>query len=108
MKVTNNPSAGTQLIDSARAAEKTKGSEKALESGRKAATAAGSQVTISERAQLMNQASEVARSTPDVRREKVDALKAQILGGTYKIDAETIAEKLLQDHVDSDFGKNNL
>ncbi len=108
MKVTNNPSANTQLIDSTRAASTTKGTEKAIESGRKAASAAGSQVTISERAQLMNQASEVAHNAPDVRREKVDALKAQILGGTYKIDSETIAEKLLQSHVDSDFGKNNL
>lgn len=108
MKVTNNPSANTLGIDSTRAAEKTQGADKAAESGRKAAVAGGSQVTISERAQLMNQASEAAKGAPDVRREKVDALKAQILGGTYKIDAETIAERLLQDHLDTDFGKNNL
>ena len=108
MKVTNNPSANTLGVDSARAAEKTKATDKAGESARKQAAAGGSQVTISERAQLMNQAAETAKSAPDVRREKVDALKAQILGGTYKIDSETIAEKLLQSHLDTDFGKNNL
>jgi negative regulator of flagellin synthesis FlgM len=108
MKVTNNPAGNAQLIESTRAAEKAKGTDKAAEGGRKAAVASGSEVTISERAQLMNQASEAAKGAPDVRREKVDALKAQILGGTYKIDSETIAERLLQEHLGTDFGKNNL
>ncbi len=108
MKITHNPSANPLGIDSARAPDKAKASEKAAENERKARTTSGSQVTISERAQLMNQASEVAHGAADVRPDRVASLKAQIRGGTYQVDSGTLAEKILQDHVDSDFGKNNL
>jgi negative regulator of flagellin synthesis FlgM len=108
MKVTNNPAANAGLIEQARAADKAQGNDKAAEAGRKSPASGGAQVTISERAQLMNRASEAAHSAPDVRRDKVESLKAQILAGTYKIDSETVAEKLLQEHMDSDFGKNSL
>lgn len=107
MKVTNNPAANTGLVEQTRATEKAKGTEQGAKPS-KTAAATGAQVNISEQAQLMNKASEVARSAPDVRRDKVDALKAQILNGTYKIDSETVAEKLLQSHLDTDFGKNSL
>lgn len=107
MKVTNSPSGVPAQIESTRAAEKTSKSN-AAQSGKKAAVSSGSQVEISERAQLMNKAAETAKGAPDVRRDRVEALKAQILNGTYRIDSESVAEKLLQEHLDTDFGKNNL
>jgi flagellar biosynthesis anti-sigma factor FlgM len=36
----------------------------------------------------------------DMRQERVDALKAQVADGTYLIDNERIAVKLLQEEAD--------
>ena len=35
------------------------------------------------------------RDVPDVRREKVDALKSQVAAGTYKVDAKKVAESMI-------------
>ena len=68
----------------------------------------GSEVEISERAQLLKKANEIVHQTPEIRKERVEELKAQILAGTYRVDAGSIADKLLEDHLGTDFGKNNL
>ncbi len=36
-----------------------------------------------------------AGDVPDVRTEKVEAIKKQIEAGTYKVDSKAVAEKLL-------------
>jgi negative regulator of flagellin synthesis FlgM len=44
---------------------------------------------------LRDLVAEEARNTPDVRQEKVDALKAQISSGQYQINTQDIAAELL-------------
>ncbi|MBI3293993.1 MAG: flagellar biosynthesis anti-sigma factor FlgM [Deltaproteobacteria bacterium] len=72
------------------------------------ARAGSSQVEISDRARLMKTAFDSAKGAPDYREAKVNLLKAQVKDGTYRVDADTVAEKLLNDHLETDFGKNNI
>lgn|SRR3990167_2223841 len=57
---------------------------------------AGDTVQISAQAQSLNRIqSQVGKEAP-VNREKVEALKAAISDGSYKIDARAIAKKMLE------------
>lgn len=67
-----------------------------------------SQVEISDRARLMKSAFDTAKATPDFREGRVNLLKNSIKDGSYRIDNEAVAEKLLAEHLESDFGKNNI
>lgn len=114
MKVTNNPTPNPYTneakVDKAKTAEKavkTDGFESVL--GTSGTTSRpGADVEISDGAQLMRQASEIAKSSGGTRQEKIDALKKSIQSGTYQIDAKEIADRLVEEHLNSDFGKNNL
>ncbi len=57
----------------------------------------GDKVQISQQSKEIARAKEVAESTPAVRQEKVEAIKAQIAAGTYQVDAEGVAEKMLRE-----------
>jgi negative regulator of flagellin synthesis FlgM len=48
-------------------------------------------------AQLIN---EVSSSEPDIREDKVSALKTQIESGNYKVDPEAVADKLVDTFID--------
>lgn len=56
----------------------------------------GDRVTLSSSALLHTAAHSAAGSAPEVRQEKVDAIKERIAAGEYHIDAKKIAEKLVQ------------
>ena len=43
---------------------------------------------------------EVSSSEPDIREDKVSALKAQIDSGTYEVDPEAVADKLVDAFID--------
>ena len=70
--------------------------------------AAGRTSEISDNARLMQHATEIANAAPDVRKDKVEALKKAIASGTYHVDSAAIADKLVDEHLSSDFGKNKL
>ena len=57
----------------------------------------GDKVSFSSDARLHTQAFSVAMAAPDVRQDRVDALKAQVEGGSYVVDSKQIAQKLLQE-----------
>lgn len=60
-----------------------------------AAKSSGDTVQISSQAQTLNRLqSQVGKEAP-VNREKVEALKSAIAGGTYKPDAQAIAKRML-------------
>ena len=61
---------------------------------------AGDTIRLSHEAQLRTTARSTAMQANDMRQERVDALKAQVADGTYHIDNEKIAAKLLQDEVE--------
>jgi negative regulator of flagellin synthesis FlgM len=46
-----------------------------------------------------NKALQIARETPDIREDRVAALKAKIAAGEYKIDAGSIADGMLREAV---------
>lgn len=62
-------------------------------------TSAASEVEMSERAKAHNKALEIARATPDIREDRVAALKKQIQDGTYKIDAGAIADAMAREAI---------
>jgi len=54
-------------------------------------------VVLSDTAKTVQEAQTQLESIPDIREDKVAELKAQIESGTYEIDAEKIADKMLKD-----------
>ena len=71
-------------------------------------TAGRADVEISDGARLMKTAFDNAKLAPDVREDRVAFLRSKIKDGSYHVDAERLAERILADHLASDFGKNNL
>ncbi len=53
------------------------------------------QVMLSQRAAEIQKAKEALSTVPEVRQEKVAALKRRIQEGTYEIDAKAIAEQII-------------
>lgn len=105
MKVTNNkigPAAGQ--LDSGRAG-KTEGSRGLLDGGKtggtknSAAAASSENVNVSERAQMMQKAKDIASQTT-VDEGKVARLQKMIDEGKYKTDARAIADKLVDSHLE--------
>ena len=69
---------------------------------------AGSAGEISEEARLFQKATELVKAAPDVREDKVKAVKKRLADGSYNVSSASIAEKLVEDHVKTDFGKNKI
>lgn len=57
----------------------------------------GDRVSVSQDAVLLTEARRTAQATPDVRQEKVDALKGKVASGTYSIDTTQLASNLLKE-----------
>ena len=62
--------------------------------------ARGDKVNFSDDARLRTEAYSSAVSAPDVRRDKIEAIKAQIAAGEYKVDTQKIAAKVVQDDLE--------
>lgn len=52
-------------------------------------------VRLSERAEEMRVATRGIRAVPDVRQERIDRIRREVSAGRYVIDAEAIAERML-------------
>jgi negative regulator of flagellin synthesis FlgM len=52
-------------------------------------------VVLSENARSLAAAREAVQQAPDVRTEKVDAIKQRVTDGTYNVPASVLARKLL-------------
>ena len=57
----------------------------------------GDTVSVSQDALLMTEARRTAQNAPDVRSEKVEALRIQVANGTYKPDSQLIAANLVRE-----------
>ena len=53
----------------------------------------------------MRKIRDVIDNTPDVRAERVAALKAQVKNGTYEVDAERLADAILTESMREDLEK---
>lgn len=109
MKVSQHNPVQSQQIEKS---QKSQASDKARETraleSHPASLKSGTTVDISPEAQLMKQASEIAKSAPDMRLEKVEQLKKSIQEGTYQIESSKIADRLVDDHFKNHFGKSHL
>lgn len=52
-------------------------------------------VDVSESSRLFAQALEAAMAAPDVRAERVDAVRAAVQNGTYQVDSRLVADRIL-------------
>ena len=114
MKVTNNPTPNPYQTET-----KVEGTKNGQKSGKTqnieafstpstASSRSGADVEISDNAKLMRQASDIAKSTTEVRQDKIAQLKKSIKDGSYHVDAKEIADRLVDEHLNADFGKNSL
>lgn len=87
---------------SAAAASGTREKKRATKSH---ATDAGStdKVEISAKAKDAVRAQNIARGAPDVDEAKVARLKAAIQNGSYKVDADKVADRLVDEHLATSF-----
>ncbi len=109
MKVSNQVPVKPQLIDKAKETETSAATPfKENLASQGSGGPQGTRVEISDTAQLMKQASEIAKSAPDVRQERVNSLKKSIQDGTYQVDSRAVADRLVDEHLRHDFGKNLL
>jgi negative regulator of flagellin synthesis FlgM len=67
------------------------------EETKKAEVSNEEKVQLSPKAKEMQRVKEVVEATPDVREEKVAALKEAIDKGTYEVDSNTTAEKMIRE-----------
>ena len=100
MKVSNNKigSAGTLATGKAgeAAAKKDIGSKSLLD---KSSVKDSANVNLSERAQMMAKAKEIATRPDTVDEAKVARLQKLIDEGKYKVDADAIADRLVDEHL---------
>ena len=59
---------------------------------------------ISEKAKEFAKAKEVATSAPDIREQKIADLKSRIASGKYEVNAQAIADRLVDEHVATGVG----
>ncbi|HMK50630.1 MAG TPA: flagellar biosynthesis anti-sigma factor FlgM [Thermodesulfovibrionales bacterium] len=91
----NKPPEGQEISLNAQKISKTDGNEKA--------SAPEKPRTLSDKVDISGKGKEIAElmaavnQLPDVRSDKVEAVKKAIESGTYKIDPRKIAEKFLEE-----------
>ena len=57
------------------------------------------QVSLSKASKDIQLAKDAVASTPDIRSEIVNPIKQQIAEGTYEINAESVAERIIGHHI---------
>ena len=103
MKVSNNKIGGQLTGTETGKAAKTEAAalKKDVQGGalNKAAIKDATQVNLSERAQMMQKAKDIAGSPMTVDEAKVARLQQMIDEGRYKVDADAIADRLIDEHL---------
>jgi len=59
---------------------------------------------ISTRGKEMARATSAAQSAPDVREDRIAELKKRIADGNYKVDANAVADRMVDDHLSAEIG----
>ena len=104
MKITHNKvgqnlntrdAAKTDKADNAAAGKADGGKAAALMNSDLGAT----KVDVSQRAQEMKKAKEIAMAAPDIREDRVAQLQKMIDAGTYNVSAKDIADKMVDDEL---------
>jgi negative regulator of flagellin synthesis FlgM len=97
MKISDLKDANAQVIQ-----QYQKSDNSAVSSDKQVTSAAlnpEEKVDLSTKAKDIQQAKNALNSLPDVREEKVQEIKAQVEKGTYKVNAEKIADKMVKESI---------
>lgn len=89
---------------SAKRSEKAGAADAASKVSAKAVDASSVRPEISAKAKEFSKAQELASKAPDVREEKIAELKKRIASGNYQVNAQAIADKMVEEHVTSGIG----
>lgn len=73
------------------------GSDKRVDREKQADHAAGGNDTVELSSGEAARLNSIIDSIPDVRSEKVEALRSQVENGTYNVDPETLADSILDE-----------
>ena len=66
----------------------------------KSQSSSGDRVSVSSDAKLVAEAAKAAMESPEVRVDRVEALRAQVQSGNYNPDPRRIAQKLVESDLD--------
>ena len=78
------------------AQENARSGDKATsQSGAEAQAAATDRVELSGRSREMAKAHEAVAAAPEVRKQKVEEIKASVANGEYEVDADQVAQKMI-------------
>ncbi len=106
MRVSNDKQGVESGLESAKTG-KAKESREARRSTRGEGVAGKAQsqekVEVSSRAKDAAQARSIAASAPDVREDKVAKLKQAVQGGNYEVDANRVADRMVDEHMETMF-----
>lgn len=80
--------------------EKGGGSDASAKNNSANSATAGDRVSVSSDAKLVAEAAQAAQASPDVRVDKVEALRTQVQSGTYTPNSQLIAQKMVQSDLD--------
>lgn len=103
-----NPSVSQQVQSSqSEAAKKSEGAAKTaraeqlatLKKNQAAGSTDSAKTEISAKGKEFAAAHAVAKSAPDMREDRIAALKAKIAEGKYELDANKIADKMVSEHM---------
>jgi negative regulator of flagellin synthesis FlgM len=99
ISIKNQPIAIENYINPVNQPPKT---EPANEAPREAQAAPADTVQISDSARQIREAQSRIRDIPDVREDKVSELKKMIAEGTYKVEPDKIASKMIEESLVND------
>jgi len=89
---------------SAKRTEKAGAAGDSQKAGATAADSSGAKSEISAKAKEFVQAREVAAKAPEVREDRIAELKKKIASGNYQVNAQAIADKMVDEHMSSGIG----
>ena len=99
----NNPVQGNDEALVTKKAERTANAKSSKKSGQvtdSAKNSTGATADISAKGREYAHAKSVASGGPDVREEKIAELKRRIASGKYNVDADAVADKMVNEHLD--------
>lgn len=109
MKITHNKvGQNINLVDGIKqdktdAARASKNARDVANNAMDAGIAGSAKVDVSDRAQEAKRIKEIATAAPDVDMEKVEKFRRLIDSGQYKVDAKSVADKMVDEHLETKF-----
>ena len=100
MKVTGQQPPRTTELTTGKAREAEHKPDRKRDAAKDVTTPSGNRTSL-----IMSRIREAIRTTPDVRADRVEALRAEVQSGKYRVDAERLAQTLLNESLREDVEK---